>query len=225
MPSFDWIPLVQTGTAQECHDYEPLVGFGRELVFCHPDSKTVVLGSTQRPDILDLTEIERRGISTARRRSGGGLVMVEPGGQLWANLYIGPDDSLWVNDVVRAFDFLSVVTAKFLDSIGVSDYQVHERQGQSTSRAPRICFSGLGVSEAEVRGRKLTGVSQRRRREYVCFQFQCLFKDNQSELLELLNFGPLPNERVEVIGLRDLGVDHELTFLEKALFSALSDCT
>ena len=48
----------------------------------------IVLGSTQREDVLDLAVCREAGVEVVRRRSGGGVVLVEPGGLVWFDVVV-----------------------------------------------------------------------------------------------------------------------------------------
>ena len=48
----------------------------------------LVLGSTQRPDIVDAEACRRAGVEVVRRRSGGGLVLLEPGNVVWFDVVV-----------------------------------------------------------------------------------------------------------------------------------------
>ena len=48
----------------------------------------IVLGSTQREDVLDLAACADAGVEVVRRRSGGGVVLVEPGGLVWFDVVV-----------------------------------------------------------------------------------------------------------------------------------------
>ena len=47
------------------------------------DRTTVVLGSTQRTDILSTEALAASGVAVVRRRGGGGAVLLRPGDHLW----------------------------------------------------------------------------------------------------------------------------------------------
>jgi lipoate-protein ligase A len=129
----------------------------------------VVLGSLQSVDILDEAACAAAGVEIARRRSGGGVVLLEPGRIVWFDVIVpaallraanvGDDvrgSMIWLGDLIAA-------------ALG-------ERAEVDVHRGPpigsgQICFAGIGPGEVVLDGRKLVGVSQRRTR--AGSRFQC----------------------------------------------------
>ena len=58
-----------------------------------PESMALVLGSRQSEHLIDLGHAAQRNIEVIRRRSGGGIVLVDPHRSLWIDIEIGADDS------------------------------------------------------------------------------------------------------------------------------------
>ena len=62
----------------------------------------IVLGSRQTEAELDLDACANEHVEIVRRRSGGGMVFLSPGKQVWLDVVIPKDDRLWIDDVGRA---------------------------------------------------------------------------------------------------------------------------
>ena len=158
------------GTAQELHDAavsDPVDG--RAVVVQHVVGPALVLGSTQVASDVDLAALERGGVALARRRSGGGAVLLHPDDHVWVDLVVPAGDPLWDDDVERATWW---VGDAWVDAIGRAAATVH-RRGVSDPRAGRVaCFAALGPGEVVVDGRKVLGISQRRTRAGA--RFQCV---------------------------------------------------
>ena len=106
----------------------------------------------------------------ARRRSGGGAVLLEPGRQVWVDFFVPADDALWSDDVARAAawagELWASVVARFVsDAASVfSGRLVADEWGRL------VCFAGAGPGEVFAGGLKLVGVSQRRNRRRARIQ-------------------------------------------------------
>ena len=136
----------------------------------------VVLGSTQPDSVLV------PGTPAVRRRSGGGAVLVEPGGLVWVDVFVPAGDPLWEADVGRAFLWLGRAWA---GAVGAGA-QVHEGPLVRTAWSPLVCFAGLGPGEVTVEGAKVVGMAQRRARAGALFQCAALREWRPERLLERL---------------------------------------
>lgn len=135
----------------------------------------LVLGSTQRADqVVDLAACERAGVDVVRRRSGGGVVLLEPGRIVWFDVVV-PTPELRAagvgDDVSASMHWLGEHVAAALRTLGVDDVDVH-RDGlvACSPWCPLVCFAGLGPGEVLHQGVKLVGISQRRNRAGARFQ-------------------------------------------------------
>lgn len=125
-------------------------------------SVALVLGSTQAP--LDTS------VPVVRRRSGGGAVLVEPGGVAWVDVVVPRDDPLWDDDVGLAFHWLGDAWARALGELGVGGAVVHTGPLVRSDLSALVCFAGLGPGEVTVDGAKVVGMAQRRTRAGALFQ-------------------------------------------------------
>jgi lipoate---protein ligase len=148
----------------------------RTLWIHRVDRPAVVLGSTQPDDVVDRAAAARLGIEVARRRSGGGLVLVHPDHSRWVDVVIPRTDPCWSDDVGHAFVWLGRAWGDALRTVLPADQAatVHHHEGALlTTRWSRLlCFAGLGPGEVTVGGAKVVGISQRRTRRWA--RFQCL---------------------------------------------------
>ncbi len=137
------------------------------MTWCEVTRPAVVLGSTQA---LDAVVPAAAGLDVARRRSGGGAVLVEPGRVAWADVVVPAGDPLWAADVGRAAWWLGDVWVAALAASGLPGGEVHRGGLVRSAWSSQVCFAGLGPGEVTVGGRKAVGISQRRTRAGVLFQ-------------------------------------------------------
>lgn len=136
-------------------------------------SPTLVLGSSQTPDDLDHLQLQRDGVAIARRRSGGGAVLVSTDDLVWFDVVIDENDPLWSPDVGRSFDWLGKAVQHALLELGVETDR-HVGRLVRSAWSDRVCFAGLGPGELTIDGRKLVGMSQRRTRSSARMQVAVL---------------------------------------------------
>ena len=181
----------------------------------------LILGSGQKESIADLPAAEAAGVDVARRRSGGGAVLLAPGRSLWIDVLLPRDDPRWSDDVVASSEWLGDTWAAALRVLGVAA-TVHHGGLQKTRWGRLVCFGALGPSEVVIGGRKVVGISQRRTR--VGARFQCLVHDDwdPGALLDLLVLDP-PDRAQALVELADLaaGPGVPLADLEQAFLACL----
>ncbi|MGQ0743904.1 MAG: lipoyl protein ligase domain-containing protein [Acidimicrobiales bacterium] len=141
---------------------------------------TVVLGSTQPQELIDRQRLDAAGMAWTRRRSGGGVVLVD-GGLIWVDVFVPADDRQWTADVSRAFWWLGECWVEALETLGIPSRLHREPPAQSTPGPPvaawnaAACFARLGSGEVSLdSGHKVVGVSARRRRDGALFQCAAL---------------------------------------------------
>ncbi len=132
--------------------------------------RAIVLGSRQRPTErwVKVGDAVGRGVEVARRRSGGGVVLIDPASTVWIDVLLPRDHPLWSDDVQAAFAWVGEAWAQALIEVGASNVVVAnagEAQG-----AENLCFAGVGAGEVLVGGHKVVGLSQRRWRDGARFQ-------------------------------------------------------
>lgn len=162
----------------------------REVWVCEPTRPALVLGSTQRDDVVDRAACTAAGVDVVRRRSGGGAVLVEPRSLLWVDVLVPAGDPLWEHDVGRAFLWLGEAWVGALADVGVVA-AVHRGPLIRTTWSDLVCFAGLGPGElTDPAGRKVVGISQRRTRGGARFQCAALGSWDPATLLPLLALTP-----------------------------------
>ena len=156
-----------------------------------PARPAVVLGSTQRPTVVDTGAVEAAGLDVVRRRSGGGAVLVTPDDPVWVDVWVPAGDPLWTADVSGAFAWLGSTWAGALGRLGVPDTEVQgPGPGVCTRWSSLVCFGGVGAGEVTVADRKVVGLAQRRNRAGAWFHGACVLRWEPSLLLELLDLSP-----------------------------------
>ncbi len=154
------------------------------------DAPAVVLGSHEPEDWFDPAALRAAGLDLARRRSGGGAVLVGAGRTLWVDFVVPAGDPLWDDDVSRASWWVGglwrdAFAAAGLDEAGA--LAVWQGPMRRTRWSPVICFAGVGPGEIEMDGAKLVGVSQRRTRRGALFQSAVLLEWDPGLWLSLLS--------------------------------------
>lgn len=185
----EWEFLELTGTAGEIHGWRP-DHFARRINLCRVSGPAVVLGSTQPESSLDAERARSLGLEVARRRSGGGAVVVRPGAVLWITVDLPAGDPLWHDDLGRSFLWLGEVWAAALAAAGAEAPEVHRDAPVRTEWSPTLCFAGLGGGEVKVAGRKAVGLAQRRVREGAMFHCAALLEWDPQESASLAAGAP-----------------------------------
>lgn len=167
------------------------VALGHTVRLLRPQARAIVLGSTQASSLVDAQACRRSGTEVARRRSGGGAVLVEPDGQIWVDVAIPRSSPLWIDDVSRASWWLGEVWARALDAVGATGAHVWRGPMRDTPWSKLCCFAGIGPGEVlSPAGRKWVGISQRRNRQGAVLQSACLLRWDPVGLVDCLAIGP-----------------------------------
>lgn len=157
----------------------------------------LVLGSAQPKEHVDLAETERAGVEVARRRSGGGAVLVTESGVLWVDVLLPAGDPLWDDDVGRAALWLGQAWADALGRLGVGNAAVWKGRMLTTEWSSRVCFAGVAPGEVLLDGKKAVGVSQRRTRHAALFQTAVVLEWRAANLVRLFALDPESRRRAE----------------------------
>lgn len=157
----------------------------RSIVVLDVTRPTLVLGSSQKDDVVDWERVHRAGAEVVHRRSGGAAVLVEPAAAVWVDVTIPAGDPLWNHDVGRAFHWLGAAWVEVLTAAGLPA-RWHDGAMQKAPWSAWVCFAGLGPGEVILEGRKVVGLSQRRTREAVLFQCCVALRWEPERLLDLL---------------------------------------
>ncbi|HEX7132715.1 MAG TPA: hypothetical protein VF228_09070 [Iamia sp.] len=215
-----WAVEVARGSAAAFHGRDVEPGSGRQVWVQQVDRPALVLGSTQPDALVDHAAAARAGVEVVRRRSGGGAVLVEPGGTVWVDVVVPPDDPLWDDDVGRAAHWVGESWATALAHRGVAGATVHRGGLVEMPWSRQVCFAGLGPGEVTVAGRKVIGVAQRRTRHGARFQVAALLRWEPEALVALLHL-PEGDREAATADLADRAAG--LPVAEDALVTALLD--
>ncbi len=122
----------------------------------------LVLGSTQTDAVVDAERARRNGVEVVRRRSGGGAVLLLPGAQVWADLWVPRGDTLWSPEPRSSAVAAGEWWAK---ALGDTQLEVHRGASVSAAGSDAVCFAGLAAGEVHRALRKVVGLAQWRSRE------------------------------------------------------------
>ena len=130
------------------------------------------------------------------RFSGGGAVWLSP--DVLSLDVLVPGDHPWVADQLTAvFDRVGAVWLEALRSLGVPHLSVHRDASTARRRGTAreqllaaVCYATRGRGEVFWRGRKLVGLSQRRRRHATMVQCGLLRRWRPERLLTALGADP-----------------------------------
>lgn len=172
-----WEVSTSSGQAEAFHNRVPAEtsagnGVAHQLWIHHLPAPALVLGSTQPDELVRRARAETDGIEVCRRRSGGGLVFINPETDCWIDAIVPRSSPIWDDDVGRAFHWLGELWAKVLTEIDTDlRADVSVARSSTTSELGRVwCFADLGHGEVSLYGSKVVGLSQRRTRNWARFQ-------------------------------------------------------
>ena len=146
-----------------------------------------MLGSTQPPELVDVTAVREREVELARRRGGGGAVYLGPGEQLWLDAWVPRDDPLWMADVSAAAEWVGAWWLEALARIGQRGFDVHHGRSVPGALGDLVCFAGRGPGEVFHGSRKVVGLSQWRAREGALFSSCAYLRWDPTSLLALMD--------------------------------------
>jgi lipoate-protein ligase A len=178
-----------TGDVAEFLEQSTVVGPDPAVLVFTPPRATLVLGSRQTEEVVDLDAAQARNIDVARRRTGGGAVLVDPDTSLWIDVALPCSHPLWVDDVRASPQWLGDCWNAALQGLGIAG-QVHRGGLELTPWGSLVCFAGIGPGEVSVGKAKVVGISQRRTRDGA--RFQCLVYAgwDAGALVDLLRLPP-----------------------------------
>ena len=187
--------------------------------FLSVDGPALVLGSTQSLAEADKDRAVTEGFAVVHRRSGGGAVLLRPGALVWVDVTVPATDERWTADVGPAFLWLGETWTEALAALGMEGARWHDGPLVRSAWSDRVCFAGLGPGEVTVGGRKVVGMSQRRKREAALFQCAALLAWDAGEISRLLGLGP--GAERELAGVAT-GLPVDAASLEGAFVEALA---
>ena len=162
------------GSAERLHDGGvPDVDVAEAWVL-DVDRPALVLGSTQPETDVDRAAAAAAGMDVCRRSSGGGAVLLWPGGQLWVDVILPRSDPRWDDRVDVAAHWVGDAWSLALQvAAGVTDAEVHRGPFVPGPLGAVACFAGVGAGEVLWRSAKVVGLSQRRTARAARFQTTC----------------------------------------------------
>jgi lipoate-protein ligase A len=171
-----------------------------------PTDAAVILGRGQR----DAADVE--GLRRHQRPSGGGAVLMDD--DLLSLDVTLPADHPWLadDDMAAVFDHVGAAWAAAMTDLGVPDVAIHRGPATASRLGPperrplaEICYASLGRGEVTSGGRKLVGLSQRRRREGALIQCGVHHRWKPDPLIHALGVAQAAEViRAAAVGLDDL---------------------
>ena len=201
----EWRVEEATGAAADLHRRDLTAPLHRMVRVNQVERPALVLGSAQPWEAADAEACAAAGIDVARRRSGGGAVLLDPG-DVWVDVELPRADLLWDDDVVRSSWWLGEAWAA-----AMGRGEVHRGGLLATAWSSLVCFAGVGPGEVTVDGAKAVGISQRRTRAGARFQCAVHRRWDPDRLASLLA-GPVDLAEVRVAEV-DLAADALLAAL------------
>jgi lipoate---protein ligase len=183
----DWHVRRLRGAASRLHAEPVPQAATRAAWVLEADAPALVLGSTQGDEIVDAAAVRARGVPLVRRRSGGGVVWVDPATTAWVDVVVPAGDPLWDDDVGRAAVWVGRAWQATLADLGVAPTEVHDGPLACGPLGRLVCFATVGSGEVTTPdGRKVVGISQRRTRSAARFQCATYSRWDAGPLVDLL---------------------------------------
>ncbi|MGI9031600.1 MAG: lipoate--protein ligase family protein [Ilumatobacteraceae bacterium] len=182
--------MTRRGGAGEFHALALPETVALEVWVFEVERPALVVGSAQRvEEVVDVEACRAAGVEVVRRRSGGGAVLLEPGGIVWFDVIV-PADRLRRegigDDVAGSMVWLGKRVVAALTELGIGDPVVHAGPMVTSPSSALVCFAGIGPGEVLVDGSKLVGISQRRTRAGARYQCAVHTRWSPDRLAELL---------------------------------------
>ena len=187
----------------------------RRVSRLHPAAPAVILGAAS-PDPFAGTRTD-----VIRRRSGGGLVWLDPAVSTWIDVFVPAADPLWHPDVSRSFHWLGHRLATAFADLGVPA-SAHTGPYDPGPSGGLVCFASLGPGEVAVDGQKLVGISQRRTRRGARFQCIAYQRFDLGPLAALLDTATAAQVRTRAIAWAELGITESLAAVADLLTDAIA---
>jgi lipoate-protein ligase A len=187
-----WEVVRRAGSAAAFHGRALGDPLRRAVHVFEVERPALVLGSAQPDDVVDRAACDAAGVEVVRRRSGGGAVLVEPGGVVWVDVELPRGDALWHDDVGRAAWWLGDCWAAAMADLGITAALTVHRGGLARTRwSALVCFAGLGPGEVtDETGAKLVGIAQRRTRAGARLQCAVPLRWDPAAMASFLEAGP-----------------------------------
>ncbi len=218
-----WILLPRTrgGPAEELPRSEQLLDGlltapRPALRFYDAPDYALVLGPGQKGEDLDRVACAQLPLGVHRRGSGGTAVLWHPG-FLMLDVALPAGHPLHHSDITLSYQWLGEAWARTLQRLGIDAQPIPIDEARADTRAlepalKRICFAGRSPFEVLVAGRKLVGLSQKRRRQGTLLQAGLYWRWEGARLAEVMVQDP--DQRAALVGqlgARVCGLDQVAT--------------
>ncbi len=167
------VEVFSDGRSGEFHHRDWPLDSEPRVWWFQPARPALVLGSTQKVELVDTDACARREIEIVQRRSGGGVVLLQPGNTVWIDVLLPAHHPQWRVDIGESALWIGKVGATALGELGCGPLWVHSGAMERTEWSSLVCFAGRGAGEVfDSHGSKVVGISQRRTRHWA--RFQCV---------------------------------------------------
>ncbi|MFZ9401720.1 MAG: lipoyl protein ligase domain-containing protein [Ilumatobacteraceae bacterium] len=189
------------GSAGQLHD-RPIVA-SAHVELLEVTGPALVLGSTQSFDVVNESKAAELGFDVVRRRSGGGVVILQPHDHVWIDVTVPRGHRLWSDDVERASWWLGDVWCDVLRSADAAgEWRVWREKLVASAPERVVCFASIGPGEVVRGNNKVVGVSQRRTKDAA--RFQCtVFRSIDVTMYSLLLRDKVPSGLGTALGVGD----------------------
>lgn len=194
------------GRAGEFHSREIPADRDVHVWWFEPTVDALVLGSTQDESLIDVDACRRFGVDIVRRRSGGGLVLLDSDGTLWLDVVMPVEHPTWDRDVMTSSLWLGELWMRALSVCGLDSLVQHRSRLERTPLSDLVCFAGRGpgevflLGESAQEGAKVVGISQRRTRTHARFQSVVSIRWRPQRLVDLLGESSFDLDDIERSG-------------------------
>lgn len=197
------------GSARDFHNRD--LPMSTALWFVRAQSPAIVLGSSQRADVIDVVAASDAGCDVFKRRTGGGAVLVD-NKVLWVDVMLPREHRWWTDDVSASMLWLGQAWARVLSQLlptnqfSTTQFVVHRGAMVRSVVSDAVCFAGRAPGEVCVNDKKIVGISQRRGREGA--RFQCaVYSHWSSDWIDFVTgYGDLSSARQSGCGLDEVGI-------------------
>lgn len=165
-----WRYVTEIGLASSLHANPVKYLDVKTARFLKIEKSALVLGSSQDRAQFEATSIAQPDLEIVVRRSGGGVVFLEPFRQLWVDISIPKFDRLYIDDVQKSFFPIGSIFLDVLSKICSYEFEMHTGNLVGGPIGKEICFAGIGPGEITFEGAKVVGISQRRTANGSVFQ-------------------------------------------------------
>jgi lipoate-protein ligase A len=217
------------GSARDFHSRD--LPMATALWLVRTRTPAIVLGSSQRTNVVDEVAAHKAGFDTFVRRTGGGAVLVDDTA-VWIDVTLPRGHRHWTDDVSASMLWLGEAWERVLSHFANTTLiAVHRGAMVRSVVSDAVCFAGRAPGEVcientKIGPRKIVGISQRRSRDGA--RFQCVVYTRwSSQWMDLVTGYDLTDaDRMNAAqsgwGLEDLGVSASPEQIASALAQQLN---